>query len=199
MPNTEIHTGNILSQNRKKGINPSGIFTGITARNTGLKNKDRLKAENATYRANSKEKESKRKKRWNTANAVKLTTQRKARYAKDPKGECARSAAYAKANPEKYREYARRRRAIIRGISVADSDLIAKWEGSWKKKRRVPCYWCSKQFAPKKCHVDHIIPISKDGPHQIGNLCIACAKCNQSKSAEEFEKWNARIPAPTLF
>jgi 5-methylcytosine-specific restriction endonuclease McrA len=35
-----------------------------------------------------------------------------------------------------------------------------------------------------KWHVDHIVPISKGGPHSYLNVQLAHAKCNRTKGAK---------------
>lgn len=44
------------------------------------------------------------------------------------------------------------------------------------------CKWCGDSFLTL-AHVDHIIPISKGGLHEISNLCISCPPCNLKKAA----------------
>lgn len=48
-----------------------------------------------------------------------------------------------------------------------------------------PCMYCG----AKASHLDHIIPISKNGINGIGNLAPACAKCNLSKSDKFVMEW----------
>lgn len=42
-------------------------------------------------------------------------------------------------------------------------------------------------------HIDHIIPLSKEGPHQVSNLQLAHPFCNRSKSGKLLEKFNIMI------
>ena len=48
-----------------------------------------------------------------------------------------------------------------------------------------PCAYCS---APSK-HIDHIIPLSRGGLHDISNVIGACAECNQSKGDRLILEW----------
>ena len=48
-----------------------------------------------------------------------------------------------------------------------------------------PCAYCS---APSK-HLDHIIPLSREGTHGIGNLTGSCASCNLSKGSKFITEW----------
>ncbi|AGY57439.1 HNH endonuclease [Gloeobacter kilaueensis] len=37
-------------------------------------------------------------------------------------------------------------------------------------------------------HIEHIVPVSKGGPDDLGNLCLSCSWCNLSKAAKIDEK-----------
>jgi len=74
--------------------------------------------------------------------------------------------------------YKHRRRTVERaGISGPE---LQAWESAHKK----VCYWCDKPCA-RNYHIDHYEPLSKGGKHEASNLVIACAKCNQTKSAKD--------------
>lgn len=45
------------------------------------------------------------------------------------------------------------------------------------------CHMCRKKCKPSEIHLDHVIPLSKGGPHTPENLRVACAKCNIAKGA----------------
>src|SRR5699024_5283996 len=38
-------------------------------------------------------------------------------------------------------------------------------------------------------HLDHVLPVSKGGPHSYGNLVVACAPCNLRKGATDPLVW----------
>ena len=52
---------------------------------------------------------------------------------------------------------------------------------SVRSKRTAVCYYCQKQVSTKDVHFDHMVPLSKGGPHSVENLCVSCAHCNLSK------------------
>jgi 5-methylcytosine-specific restriction endonuclease McrA len=62
------------------------------------------------------------------------------------------------------------------------------------KKFQNQCAYCGIDLI-KKFHVDHIIPIAKNGSNAIENLAVCCIKCNLAKHAktpEEFYAWMER-------
>lgn len=83
--------------------------------------------------------------------------------------------------------------------SVCDIARIDIWISSWRKKKRVRRYWCNQYFNGKKCHADHIHPLSKGGAHSLENLCISCAPCNRSKGALPLFQWEKSLTQPSLF
>lgn len=55
------------------------------------------------------------------------------------------------------------------------------------------CYFCGDRFSDARngsATVDHLVPESRGGTHELANLVLACAVCNRRKramSADEFE------------
>lgn len=43
-------------------------------------------------------------------------------------------------------------------------------------------------------HIEHVVPISKGGPHALGNIIPACKFCNDSKFDHEVESWYRQQP-----
>lgn len=43
------------------------------------------------------------------------------------------------------------------------------------------CYLCRRAFAEDELTFDHIMPLSKGGKSNLGNLRLACDECNQRK------------------
>jgi 5-methylcytosine-specific restriction endonuclease McrA len=44
------------------------------------------------------------------------------------------------------------------------------------------CRYCGVALDPKNWHLDHIIPVSRGGPHTRINACASCPTCNLKKS-----------------
>lgn len=54
------------------------------------------------------------------------------------------------------------------------------------------CVYCGCKDKPLT--IDHFIPISKGGPHCLGNLVPSCHRCNESKNSKDAEKWYKQQP-----
>lgn len=84
--------------------------------------------------------------------------------------------AYLKANPEKAREWARRRRGAMSRLPIG----TVKKLGVMQRWRCAVC-GCSVKGA---FHVDHILPLALGGEHAPQNLQLLCPTCNVRKSAK---------------
>lgn len=85
-------------------------------------------------------------------------------------------------NPERVKElskgYSHLRRAARSG------GVPAPVFAAWVIEQPKICYWCDVKCADD-FHVDHYVPLSKGGPHELHNLVIACAPCNLKKNAKD--------------
>lgn len=77
---------------------------------------------------------------------------------------------------EMQRATAKKRRAIY---NLPESELISMHE-IFERDKQV-CYLCGKQVERKDASQDHVIPISKGGPHTRANIKLAHLKCNMIK------------------
>jgi 5-methylcytosine-specific restriction endonuclease McrA len=139
------------------------------------------------YRKQNKESIQARRAVWIVAN--------KARYDKSRSN-------WAKNNRDKTRAASRaashKRRVIASTSTEQELQVIKEWEMKWRKSRTASCYWCGAVMEGKLLHLDHIIPLSRGGRHEIGNVCISCPSCNQKKSAKDLAAWNSSLPEPVL-
>lgn len=105
-----------------------------------------------------------------------------------------RARRYRKANPDKKREQNHRyyvtnktlhqerdlRRRARKADAETDGHTMAELSESWNERDFYGCYWCGADLADG-FHVDHVIPLSRGGPHTVHNLVPACPECNLSK------------------
>lgn len=110
----------------------------------------------------------------------------------------AKSTIWRAANLPKLVANNQKRRARIANLDAGEERLIAAWRSEFSK-RKARCYWCGGAFSGKKCHMDHIIPISRGEKHSITNLCISCPSCNCGKKDKNLNDWNAKLAEPVLF
>ncbi len=43
------------------------------------------------------------------------------------------------------------------------------------------CYYCGKKFDPQDLTMDHIVPLSRGGKSNKGNIAVCCKDCNSKK------------------
>lgn len=61
-------------------------------------------------------------------------------------------------------------------------DLYAAWDDA----DYAGCYWCDGDFTEADpLHVDHLVPLARDGAHAVWNLVPAHMTCNTSKGAKD--------------
>lgn len=80
--------------------------------------------------------------------------------------------AWAKQNPELVKSRTHQRRSKLReqAFKITRKEL--------QKLYAQPCFACGSR---ERIEIDHIIPLSKNGRHSIGNLQALCRSCNASK------------------
>lgn len=123
----------------------------------------------------------------------------RAQYYKDPAYASQKSRRWKRANREHYRDTYRKwvqtpngRAAIRRGAHrrrirlLAVTNDVTTAQIAELMQRQTHCAYCKKKFTDKlPSTIDHVIPVSKGGPHTISNLVLACRPCNSSKHDNE--------------
>lgn len=96
---------------------------------------------------------------------------------RESKADYARSKAYRLRNPEKVREWRKKRSGIY--LSKLPCGTVKRIGDLQKWK----CAICMKKLKGKY-HVDHIMPIALGGEHAPRNIQILCPSCNMRKNAK---------------
>lgn len=90
-------------------------------------------------------------------------------------------------HPGAMREHWARRRARKRDAVTAR--ITSKHLALLLEAQDGCCRYCSAPLGKDK-HLDHRVPLARGGAHTPDNVCWACPKCNQSKSARLYpEEW----------
>jgi 5-methylcytosine-specific restriction endonuclease McrA len=136
-------------------------------------NLEKVKAAQRRHNKEHPEKSKLRSKKW-------LSTHREyvKRYRKE----------YRKKHPEKWKANNHNRRALVRASTV-NLKKIEAWMASIMAKPSASCYWCGASVSKSNLHFDHIVALSKGGPHSVENLCVSCAPCNLSKHNKDVVAW----------
>lgn len=98
--------------------------------------------------------------------------------------------AWRKLNNEKVNEYARNAKSKRRELEKSSTITYSKFS-KWTKTQPKVCKYCGEDCS-SNYHVDHVIPLSKGGKHDLSNLTIACQTCNISKGNKSLEEWEPR-------
>ncbi len=83
---------------------------------------------------------------------------------------------YRRNHPEKGNEWNSTRRARLLGLFVE----TVKKSVVWIRDKGI-CGICQQPADPNDWHLDHIIPLSKGGPHSYANTQVSHSHCNQVK------------------
>lgn len=140
-------------------------------------NKERSKEVNKAWVEANKEQFRAQQTAWRIANRERLAEERRARRQEDGDRHRAEAAAWRAANPELIRSYKARYRALQMGAKVSAADYREILERSG-----MVCHICKQPIESRAdLHFDHVIPLSKLGPHEPDNIRPAHKFCNLSK------------------
>lgn len=119
-------------------------------------------------------------------NVEKVRASKAAHYQRTKEYRKAKGYEWRRKNPQRLRElakgwYVKRYRNIRGGVTAAR-------QADWAMAQKKVCHWCGKRCA-KDYHIDHIMPLSRGGKHELTNLAIACPDCNLRKNARDPIEW----------
>lgn len=165
---------------------------------------DCYRVESAKRRASDVEKVRESNRRWYAANRAAILERQRIDRAANPERQRAKAAAWAKklpagyyeayrrANPDKFLEYRRSFLAKNPGYSSAtaqewrrrvkaapgDGVTLSQWtEIIVEHDHR--CAYCLRQH--ESLAMDHVVPVSRGGWHDVSNVVPACRPCNSAK------------------
>lgn len=95
-------------------------------------------------------------------------------------------------------EQAERRRAKDRDRTKLRNKLLGMSYREWLKlsmevfdRDNWICMYCGE--AQERPQADHMMPLSKGGPTNLGNLVTACRSCNSSKCDRPATEWHGKV------
>ena len=101
---------------------------------------------------------------------------------------------WAKKNPNRMREKATRRMMAKRGAWTPQSRFVTRdWFRELCERQNNHCSYCDQI---EKLQMDHVIPISRGGKHERGNILPVCLRCNASKRERLISEWKPQLAIP---
>jgi 5-methylcytosine-specific restriction endonuclease McrA len=188
------HCGKLHIQRRKGSIYCSKA---CATNASSARRSEHRKEVTKQWRKNNAERAHATAKAYRKANRASETA-RQRRWRRSPYGKEAHKAAIRKwtlANPEASTGIRlRRAKAEVEGNATPEL-IAAKWEGGNKN-----CCLCGKPTDrtiqspdPMSFSIEHLIPISRGGRHDIDNIDFAHRVCNSSKGNRTLEEYRERL------
>ena len=87
--------------------------------------------------------------------------------------------AYQQDHPDKIVDISARHRARKLNATVEQVSRAVVYERDAGR-----CHLCGGKVNPRGWHLDHIIPLARDGEHSYRNVAVSCPKCNMSKGTK---------------
>lgn len=156
-------------------------------------NPEKIKAIKDSWVDRNREKQYASNSKWFDDHPGYQSANKRKHYRLNPIKHLTRSRNWKSANPEKMKLINRRGKHNYRARLLSAEGKFSKCDIEVLiKSQRGMCWWCDKPFGDTY-HVDHRIALARGGTNWPNNLCISCAKCNQSKGAKLPHEWSGRL------
>ena len=86
-------------------------------------------------------------------------------------------------------ERSRRKKQACKDASFGAQWPVRKFYKQLDLMHAIPCFWCGCDTTKVTRRIDHILALSRGGPHCIQNLCVSCHDCNSLKSNKRLGHW----------
>lgn len=151
-------------------------------------NREKILAQKKVYNAANRESIAARMKVYNEVNRDERLAQKKVYYEANRE----QMKVYNAAHPNEHLARVHKHRAQKLGVKIGDTKSILAWLKSWKTPALVACHYCKSLSSGTEMTIDHVIPMSAGGPHDLANLVVCCQSCNSSKQDRLPAVWLAR-------
>lgn len=101
---------------------------------------------------------------------------------------CAEVKDYRERNPHMVFKFNAVRRMRVEA-TIENEHAIRDFVKLIRGSKTVVCYYCKKAIPGKGAHIDHVVPLARNGKHEAGNLCVSCQLCNNTKHAKLLSEW----------
>jgi 5-methylcytosine-specific restriction endonuclease McrA len=163
-----------------------------------LKNRDKAKAQRRALYLKKREFILNQSAQYNSSHPCVVKRSQKRYREKNKESDSRRHRDYRNANLELIRRRERnhpnkvansQRRRAIKKLSIINQAFITQWMATVKSRAFCRCYYCRCRLKSSNAHFDHIVPLSRGGPHCVENLCVSCSRCNLSKGVKPVRLW----------
>lgn len=98
------------------------------------------------------------------------------------------------ANSVARQRYARLYNIKISDVRLSDLEWVCKPQDLAKlyDDQHGKCIYCGVELKPEETQIEHVLPLSKGGRHNVDNISLACRDCNylkNSRNGEDFMKF----------
>lgn len=127
------------------------------------------------------------------ANREKLAAAKKVWYVANRERLLAQQKVYDAAHPNECLASHHKYRAKSFKVKIGDGKVISAWIKGWKTEAPVACHYCKAVSPGTGMTIDHVIPMSAGGDHDLNNLVVCCKSCNSSKNDKLPAVWLSKI------
>lgn len=153
------------------------------AKKTRTKHRDKRMAETKEWKASHRERVRVLDSGYRQRNQDKIREAARSAYHANPKIFLDRTRAYNKKYPEKTR-LRRANNCAVRRARIAAARVERVSYKTILERDKGICHICGLPIGNEKYNFDHVIPLSKGGPHSTDNIRLSHATCNFKKGAK---------------
>lgn len=132
---------------------------------------------------NNKEEHLEQGRRWHEDNPEKVRRSQRDYYYRNKEARLENRRRWARENPDKVAQQNETRRAREAGAAVEEIN----YKRIYKRDRDI-CYLCGRKVKKTERHLDHVVPLSRGGPHSEDNIRVTHARCNLMKGTKLVEE-----------